>query len=192
MTTLAAVKKGKKVCLASDSLSIFGSRKEESGRHVYEEGKILQIGPNFIGMAGHTSWKLILKEYFSQKKNTSLWKTADQIFELFNAMHKDLKEKYYLNPPNLKFLPFESSEFQLLIINPCGIFEIEYSRVVRQYNTYSAIGTGEEYALGAISAVYHMIEDPKEIASIGIESAIQFDQKTSFPIYTHCIDLTNR
>lgn len=190
MTTFTAVKKGKRLCLASDSLSIFGSRKEVSGKHVCEGEKIIEIGPNLVGMAGHPSWGLILAGYFSTKKNIPVWKTANQIFDLFNGIHEELKNRYYLTPPNLKFLPFESSEFQLLIINTCGIFEVEYSRAVRKYTKYSAIGTGEDYALGAISSVYNMIESPEEIAKIGVEAAAQFDRKTDLPIHTRCIELS--
>ncbi len=189
MTTIAAVKKGKRLCLASDSLAIFGSRKEESGRHVQEEAKCISIGPNVIGMSGQPSWSLVLTNYFSKQKAVALWETPEQIFDLFNGMHEELKENYHLSPPSLKFIPFESSEFQLLIINTCGIFEVEYSRVVRQYSRYSAIGTGEEYALGAIKAVYDMIGGAEEIAKIGIEAAAQFDRKTGLPLYTRCIDL---
>lgn len=58
-----------------------------------------------------------------------------------------------------------------------GIFEIEYSWMVRQYNTYSPF---EKYVLRAIHSVHDMIEDPRKIASIGIKSAIQFNQKTSY------------
>ena len=190
MTTLVAVKKGKKICLASDSLSVFGSRKEEAGKHVYGAGKILEIGPNLVGIAGHASWGLILADYFLKKKNIPLWETVDQIFELFNSLHEDLKKRYYLIPPHLTFLPFESSDFQLLIINSCGIFEVEHSRVVRHYKRYSAIGTGEEYALGAVSSVYNLLEDPEEIAKIGIQSAAQFDQKTGLPVYARCVQLS--
>ena len=40
--------------------------------------------------------------------------------------------------------------------------------------------------------LYQMVKDLKEIASIGIQSAIQFDQKNSFP-YSYSLDrLTNR
>jgi ATP-dependent HslUV protease subunit HslV len=190
MTTIAAVKKGKRLCIASDGLSTFGSRKETGGTHIHEEGKFIEIGPNLVGISGHSSWRLVLKNYFSGKKTTPLWKTPDQIFELFHRMHGELKEQYYLSPPNLQFLPFESSEFQLLIVNACGIFEVEHSRVVRQYNNYSAIGTGEDYALGAMSAIYDMARDPEEIAKAGVEAAAQFDRKTELPLFTRCIDLT--
>lgn len=189
MTTVVAVKKEKRLCLASDGLSIFGSRKEESGKHVQEEAKFISLGPNIVGMSGHPSWRLVLTNHFSKKKKISLWKTPDQIFDLVNGMQEELKENYYLSPPSLKFMPFENSGFQLLIINTCGIFEVEHSRVVKQYSNYSAIGTGEEYALGAINAVYDMIEDAEEVAKIGVEAAAQFDRNTGLPLYTHCIDL---
>lgn len=188
MTTVAAVKKGKRLCLASDTLTTLGSRKEVAGQHVSKKGKIIRIGPNYLGSSGHASWSLVLSHYFSKKKVPE-WKTEKEIFEVFTLIHKQLKEKYHLHPPTLSYLPFESSEFSFLIINSHGIFEIEYSRAVRKYSQFSAIGSGEEYALGAIKSVYDKMEDPEEIAKIGIEAAAHFDQKTGLPIQTCCIDL---
>ena len=189
MTTIAAVKKGKRLCIASDSLALFGSRKEIDGKHVCGAGKIIQVGQNYIGAAGHPSWNLILKHYFLKQKKTPAWKTADQIFDFFCEMHQVLKDTYYLECKQSSFLPFEESGFELLIINPHGIFEVEYSRVVRQYSKFSAIGTGEDYALGAIKAIYDRVDDSGEIAKTGIEAAAQFDLKTEAPIHTYYIDL---
>jgi ATP-dependent protease HslVU (ClpYQ) peptidase subunit len=188
MTTICAVKKGKRLCIASDSLALFGSRKEIAGKHVYDS-KIIQIDQNYVGMAGHPSWELILNHYFSQKENNCEWKTADQIFEIFNTLHQGLKDHYFLNFSSSRYIPLECSNFEILIINPHGIFEIDYVRVVRQYLYFSALGTGAEYALGAIKAVYDLIDDPEEIAKVGIEAAAQFDRKTDLPINIQCINL---
>ena len=189
MTTIAAVKKGKLLCIASDTLALFGTRKEIAEKHVYDDGKILQIGPNYVGIAGHPSWGLILSRYFSKKKNISEWQTADQIFEIFNKLHQHLKESYFLHLSYSRYEPLESSNCELLIINSYGIFEVDYLRVVRQHRYFSAVGTGEEYALGAIRAVYDLVKDPEEIAKIGIESAVQFDRKSGLPLRTHRIGL---
>lgn len=189
MTTIAAVKKGKRLCIAADTLTLFGSRKEVAGKHVYRDGKIIQIGSNYIGTSGHASWGLVLNHYFSKKKAPLEWQTAEQIFEIFNTLHKHLKEYYFLDPSPSSYAPLECSDFGILIINSHGIFEIDYTRVVRQYLYFSAIGIGEEYALGAIKAVYDMLEDPEEIAKIGVEAGAKFDRKTELPLITHCIDL---
>lgn len=188
MTTIAAVKKGNKLCLASDTLMTLGNRKEVADQHVSNKGKIIQIGPNYLGSSGHASWGLVLSHYFSKKKVPE-WKTEKEIFEVFTLMHEELKEKYFLHPPTLSYLPFESSEFCFLIINRHGIFEIEYSRAVRKYSRFSAIGTGEEYALGAIQAVYDQFEDPEEIAKIGVQAGVHFDRQSELPIQICCIDL---
>lgn len=188
MTTITAVKKGKRLCIASDALTLFGSRKEISGKHVYREGKIIQIGSNYLGTTGHPSWELILNHYFSNNNSTE-WKTADQIFEIFNTLHRDLKEHYFFCSPPTRYVPLESSEFGFLIINSQGIFEIDYQKVVRKHLCFSALGTGDEHALGAIKAVYDLIDDPEEIAKIGIEAAAQFDLKTDLPVQIQCINL---
>lgn len=189
MTTICAVKKGKRLCIASDTLTLFGSRKEISGKHVYGEGKIIQVGSNYIGTSGHASWGLILNHYFSKQKVALEWQTAEHIFEIFSTLHQHLKEDYFFTPPPTRYAPLESSEFGILIINSYGIFEIDYQRTVRQHLYFSAIGMGEEYALGAIKAVYDLIDDPEEIAKVGIEAAAQFDRKTDLALITHYIDL---
>ncbi len=188
MTTIAAVKKGKRLCIASDSLTLFGSRKELSGQHVYGEGKFIRVGSNYIGMAGHPSWELILKHYFARQKRVFPWKTAEQIFEIFRKMHSDLKRIYYLSSDRSDFSPFEDSAFELLIVNPYGIFEVEYSRLVRQYSKFSAIGSGEYYALGAMKAVYDELNNPGEIVGLGIKAAAQFDRGTELPLHICWID----
>jgi ATP-dependent HslUV protease, peptidase subunit HslV len=189
MTTICAVKKGKRLCIATDTLTSFGSRKEVANKHVYDPGKIIQIGPNFVGVSGHASWALILNHYFSQNKNIPEWKTADQIFDILNNFHQHLKDNYFLHLSYSRYEPLESSNFGLLIINSHGIFEADYLRVVRQHKYFSAIGVGIEYALGAIKAVYDLIDDSEEIAKIGIEAAAQFDRKTDLPIQIQCINL---
>lgn len=188
MTTIAAVKKGKYVCIASDALTLFGSRKEIDGKHVYGEGKIVRLGSNYIGIAGHPSWDLIINHYFLKLRIIPVWKTADQVFEFFCVMQQVLKSRYFLDCKQFNGSPFEDAAYELLIINPHGIFEVEYSGLVRQYTTFSAIGTGESYALGAIKAIYSKIEDPMEIVKIGIEAAAQFDRKTELPVYVYCME----
>lgn len=189
MTTIAAVKKGKRLCIASDSLTLFGSRKEMTGIHVEDEGKIIQIGSNYIGIAGHPSWGLLLSHHFSKGKNIDEWETTDQIFEVFNRLHQDLKDIYYFTPSYSRYEPFESSDFELLIVNSYGIFEVDYLRTVRQFSQFSAIGSGEEYALGAIGAIYSILDDVAEMTKIGLEAAARFDKKTGGQLDTHMIDL---
>lgn len=189
MTTIVAVKKGKRLCIASDSLSMFGSRKEIGGKHVYNDGKIIKLGQNYVGLAGHHSWNLILKHYFRKRGKIPEWKTIDQIFEICNTLHRELKEVYYLAPSYSRYEPLESSEFAMLIVNPYGIFEVDYLRTVRQHSQFTAIGTGEEYALGAIKALYDKCEDPEKLAKIGVEAAAQYDRKTGLPLAIYSTEI---
>lgn len=174
MTTIVAVKKQKQCYLAADNLTIFGARKEVSGQHVYDSGKIIQVGPNQIGIAGHPSWALILMRYFADKK-VKEWKSRAEIFGAFCSLHKTLEEDYFFRSQDR---PFKSSRLELLIVNSVGIFEVEHSRVVRAYSKFSAIGTGEEYALGALHSLYDILENPEHIATLAIHAAAKFDRKT--------------
>ncbi len=55
--------------------------------------------------------------------------------------------------------PYESSQITALLANPNGIFFGVYSlREVYEYERFWAIGSGADYALGAMQAVY---DNPK-------------------------------
>lgn len=177
MTTIVAVKKNGRVAIGSDTLTLFGNRKESCGRDVYDAGKIIQVGKNYIGLSGHSSWDLVIGAHFSKENFVPEWKNTEEIFETFNQMHSHLKSFSYLNSLALDYVPFESSDFGILVINSFGIFEVDYIRTVRHYSCFSAIGTGEEYALGAIKASYEYFENPADIAKLGLEAAAQFDRK---------------
>jgi ATP-dependent HslUV protease, peptidase subunit HslV len=187
MTTIAAVKKGKRLCLAADTMTLLGDQKDAYKKQIKKREKIIRLGDNYLGSTGHTSWGLILSQYFS-KNDIPAWKTQDEIFDVFLEVHKKLKESYYLYSSTESLHPFASSEFSFLLINRYGIFEIEPNRAVYAHPLFAAIGSGEQYALGAIHALYDKESDPQYIAKRAIQVAAHFDQKTALPIHTALVE----
>ena len=98
-------------------------------------------------------------------------------------MHEHLKNNYFLTPNYSKNDLFESSEYVLLCANSCGIFEIEWDRTIRQFSKFTAIGSGEKYALGAVKALYNIYDDPSEIVQASLVIAAKYDKRTHAPFH---------
>lgn len=188
MTTIAAVKKGKKVCLGCDGLTLFGHRKENSAQLAFEKDKILPFQKNYFACCGSAVWHPILLDYFKDLKVEYGFETVENIYLEMRKLHVQLKEKYSLTPQQNKQDLFVSSEHLLLLINSKGIFEVDWMRNVRQFAQMAAIGTGDEYALGAMRAIYARERDPEIIVKKGLEAAAKFDQKTELPLFYYCLD----
>ena len=62
-------------------------------------------------------------------------------------------------------------------------------REVDQYTRYWAVGSGTEYALGAMHAVYDRLDSAREIAEVGIAAGAQFDNASAMPLQSFDIEL---
>jgi ATP-dependent protease HslVU (ClpYQ) peptidase subunit len=182
MTTIVAVKKNGRLCMAADSLTYYGSRKELANGLIVNHPKIISFQSTCFGSSGHASWTLVLQSYFSRYAKDIDFSSLENSLETLRKMHVRLKEEYFLVPQASKTDLFESSEFTFLFANTHGIFEVEWDRTIRQYKQFAAIGSGDEYALGAMQAAFDLMGDAEEIARIGIEAAAKFDLYTELPV----------
>jgi ATP-dependent HslUV protease, peptidase subunit HslV len=63
---------------------------------------------------------------------------------------------------------------------------------VQEYSRFYASGSGTEYALGAMFAIYDDEDKTAEdIAKIGVEAGAEFDDGTSLPMNCYTIKLRN-
>lgn len=189
MTTIAAAKKGKKIYIGCDSLTVYGNRKERIDQLEVKKGKIIKHDSMYLGCSGPAAWNRVLSDYFANLEIEYGFHNVDVIYLEILKLHKNLKGKYFLTPQQGNGDIFESSEHLILFINSNGIFEVDWMRNVREYSKFAAIGTGDEYALGAMKAVYDQITDPKMIVKKGLEAAAKFDQKTELPAFYHVLNL---
>ena len=60
------------------------------------------------------------------------------------------KEQHFLNPKEEEDDPYESTQITALIANANGIFGVYSMREVFEYNHFWAVGSGREFALGAM------------------------------------------
>lgn len=193
MSTVVVAKKDGKVCIAADSLTSFGDLRLSS---VYDAAhdKVLRYDENYLGIVGSAAHQLVLESVFASKKVVDKKIEIDfssrlAIFESFLALHPLLKEKYFLNAKDEEDDPYESTQIDALIANPFGIFGVHSLREVTEYNKFWAIGSGAEYALGAMFSVYDSAASAEDIAQAGVAAGAEFNNASSMPLSSYVIDL---
>jgi ATP-dependent HslUV protease, peptidase subunit HslV len=196
MSTVVVAKKAGKVCIAADSLTSFGDLKLNSNYDAAYD-KILPHNENYLGVVGSAAHQLVLESVFASKKVVDRKFVIDfssrlAIFETFRALHPVLKEKYFLNAKDEDHDPYESTQIDALIANPFGIFGVHSLREVTEYNKFWAIGSGAEYALGAMFAVYDKAETAEEIAHIGVAAGAEFNNASELPLTSYLVDLQKK
>ena len=196
MSTVVAVKKAGKVCIAADSLTSFGDLKLSS---VYDAAhdKILRFDENYLGIVGSAAHQLVLESVFASKKVVEKKIDIDlssrlSIFESFRTLHPVLKQKYFLNAKDEDDDPYESTQIDALIANPFGIFGVHSLREVTEYNKFWAIGSGAEYALGAMFAVYDSAASAEEVAHAGVAAGAEFNNASSMPLSSYVTELQKK
>ena len=188
MTSITVVKKQGVVAIAADTLTKWGSGKEDA-KYIVNSTKILSVSGNYIAIAGNASFKLILGHYFNENKNINM-SSVDDIFLTWNKLHSSLKSNYYLMPEEDKEDALESSRIDVLIANQYGIFGVSGHRTVQEFSKYYAYGSGSDYALGALWTSFN---DPKlnagMLATSAVEAAAEFDDATGLPVSCYTINL---
>jgi ATP-dependent HslUV protease, peptidase subunit HslV len=108
--------------------------------------------------------------------------SRDQVFETFLKAHAALKEQFFLNPKEEDSDPYESSQITALIANPSGIYGVYTYREVFSFDRFWGIGSGRNFALGAMHACYDRLKSARAIAEVGVKAGIEFDKNSSGPI----------
>ncbi len=188
MTTIVAVRKNLTACLAADSLTTCGDLKLSEKYDAYSN-KIFFDGKNHIGVAGTPVHELVMRHLLAQHGESLDFSNRGNIFSSFLTMHPLLKEKYFLNPKEEENTPYESSWIDAMIVNESGIYSVFSFREVFEYRKFWAIGSGSEFALGAMYACYDQLSDPKAIAERGIEASAEFNNATALPATVYCVNL---
>ncbi|MDT8281244.1 MAG: MFS transporter [Gammaproteobacteria bacterium] len=193
MSTVVVVKKAGQVCIAADSLTSFGDLKLNS-KYDAAHDKILRFDENYIGIVGSAAHQLVLESVFASKKIVDKKIDLDfssrlAIFESFLALHPFLKEKYFLNAKDEDDDPYESTQIDALIANPFGIFGVHSLREVTEYKKFWAIGSGAEYALGAMYAIFDSATTAEQIAHVGVAAGAEFNNASSMPLSSYVMDM---
>ncbi|MES1981535.1 MAG: MFS transporter [Pseudomonadota bacterium] len=187
MTTIVAVRKNGLVAIAADTLTTFGNTRLPATLDA-SHNKILHCGASYIGVCGSAAHHLVLANLLEKTPDIQLNSKAG-IFETFRKLHPVLKEECFLNPTEDEEDPYESSQITALIANASGIYGIYSMREVFEYTSFWAIGSGHEYALGALHHAYSYYDNALDIARAAVESGIAFDRNSAAPITFFTIGL---
>ena len=187
MTTIVAVKKNGMAAIAADSLTTFGDTR--LGRQYKgEHDKILEINGSFIGLCGSSAHPLVISSLLPKLEDARLGSRME-VYETFRRLHPILKEQGYLNPKEDEDDPYESSQITALIVNNTGIYGVYSYREVFDYDRFWGIGSGRNFALGAMFAAYDRCRTAADVAKIGVEAGAEFDTATQGPIVLHTVKL---
>jgi ATP-dependent HslUV protease, peptidase subunit HslV len=188
MTTIVAVKKNGIVTIAADTLTTFGNTRLPAGMDSSHD-KILHIADSYVGVCGSAAHHLVLSSLLGKSPDVKL-NSKEAIFETFRKLHPVLKEECFLNPKEDEEDPYESSQITALIINASGLYGIFSMREVFEYTQFWAIGSGHEFALGAMQHAYSRFDNATDIARAGVEAGIAFDKNSAAPITIYTVTLS--
>ncbi len=189
MSTIVAVVKSGLACIAADSLTTFGDTRQAAD-FVTDSDKIIRFGDDhYIGIVGSAAHHLVVRNLLEHHADRIDLSDRARIFETMRQLHPILKDEYYLNSKDEDDDTYESSRVDALIMNRNGIFGLYALREVDQYTRFWAIGSGAEFALGAMHAIYAERDDAVAIATAGIAAGAAFDTGSALPMTHYTLEL---
>lgn len=187
MTTIVVVRKGDTAVIAADSLTTFGTTRLAPA---YDRSpqKVAAYRDSFIGVAGSAAHQLVLENVLERNPTLDFHGKA-AIYETFRKLHPVLKDEAFLNPKEEEDDPYESSQMTVMIANPSGIYAVYSMREVFEFDRFWAIGSGRDFALGAMYSQYDKDLPAAAIAEAGVIAGAEFDTGTALPVNLHQVHL---
>jgi ATP-dependent HslUV protease subunit HslV len=187
MTTIVVVRKGTSAVIAADSLTTFGTTRLAPA-YDRDPHKVVAYRDSYIGVAGSAAHQLVLENLLERNQDLDFDGKA-AIYDSFRKLHPLLKDEAFLNPKEEDDDPYESSQMTLMIVNPSGVFAVYSMREVFEFDRFWAIGSGRDFALGAMYTIYGKARGAAEIARAGVMAGAEFDTGTAEPITLHEVRL---
>ena len=185
MTTIVAVRKNDEITIAADSLTTFGDTRLTAEYDRTPE-KILHYRDTHIGLCGSAAHQLVFESLLAKHADLD-FSTKAGIFETFRKLHPILKEQHFLNPKEEEDDPYESTQVTALVANAHGIFGVYSMREVFEYTRFWAVGSGREFAIGAMYAQYPKLRTAEAIARAGIDAGATFDRNSGLPMTLYTV-----
>ena len=188
MTTLVVVRKNNEVAIAADSLTTFGDTRLPA-HFDRASDKIVQFRGTYIGLCGSAAHQLVFESLLAKHSDLD-FSNKRAIFETFRKLHPILKEQHFLNPKEEEDDPYQSTQVTAVIANSSGIFGVYSMREVFEYTQFWAVGTGREFAIGAMFSLYDRLRSAEAVARAGIEAGATFDKNSGLPLTIYTMPLT--
>lgn len=186
VTTLTVVQKDGTVAIAADQMSTLGAIRRPATFKL-RGSKIIPVNDSFIASAGYSAHGLVINSLAKTHAEDFDLSSADAIFDTFRKLQKTLVDDYFLKTDeDDDEQPYESNQLHILIANSTGIYELQSYREVAQIDRFWSIGSGAEFAMGAMEAIYEDgSRSAKEIAERGVEVGCLFDTGSGLPVESY-------
>jgi len=188
MSTITIVKKNGALTLATDSLYSAGSLNVRPEYKV-NNYKIYQVNQSYIALVGWGSIDDIIEDLIRNHAETLDFTNRASIFETLKNTQELLETEYSINTSENDDQPVDSNQLDGLVISPEGIFSFSSYRNVNEYSKFWSMGSGRDYALGAMYNAYDSSSTSQEIASVGVECSCVFDDGSCLPVQSVSIEL---
>ena len=189
MSTIVVVRKGRKACIACDTLATIGSRKQKA-QYVQAPDKIFRFQDSFIGTTGYAVHNAVLQSYFSRyPENVSLDTPGRDLRDLARDAQGAARgvphEPEARKRRPLRDYPHDRGGGQ----SARHLRRDAGSRDVESFPRFWAIGSGTDFALGAMFVMYERTDDVEAIARAGVEAGAEFDDASDLPVIIHSVEL---
>ena len=181
MSTLVMVEKEGVGCIAAETLTSFGDRKQLA-KYTARSEKIIRVGDAYLGTVGLVVTRGVLESVFASGLPLPDIRSEMELFEYARKLHTKLKDEYFMNTGDSSDEAYESTQMTLFLMNRFGLFGLYANRTVEQYRRFTAVGSGADYALGAMYGAYELDAEAEDIARIGVEAGAEFDKSSQGPI----------
>jgi ATP-dependent protease HslVU (ClpYQ) peptidase subunit len=188
MSTVAVARRNGVVAIGADTLTTHGSIKIQS-KYKRDHSKLLPVGDGYLAPVGNGLWRQVLTEYVGGLKTAVAFDSVETIYRALCAMHAGLKESQFLKPDSDEF---EETGLVAVLANPHGIFAVFHDRSVLEFKRFYALGSGAEFALGAMHHAYASGKTAGDIVRAGIEAGAEFDENSGLPLEVHDVRLSGR
>ncbi|MDB6074656.1 MAG: proteasome and subunit [Verrucomicrobiaceae bacterium] len=188
MSTIVVAQKNGMACIGADTLSCLGSLRQKA-THVVNKTKIAKIDDTYVGLTGTSASLVVMRSYFANPERPRDFSSTEAIFETFRHAHYVLKSEYFMAAGPDKDDEYETTQFYGLAANQSGIYAIYSFRSAQQFHRFWAAGSGRDYALGAMQAVFDQCATAEEIVRVGLVAAAEFDSATGTPFEIHSVPL---
>lgn len=186
MSVVVAVAKDDRVAIASDSQVNFGDLVVPPANH--QAMKIRRLGRSYLAVTGWALYENIFNDFIDPKRPPSL-AGERAIYQFFLRLWKALHDRYgFVNDQcEEQHSPFGDLAAAFLIANRTGIFSVASDMSVTRFERYYAIGAGNDFALGALHALYDEPYPAEVLAQRAVAAAIAFNPFCGGEIQVHQI-----
>ncbi len=175
MSIVAALRRSGSITMAADTLALFGESMVIPQANA-SVSKMLRVGDAIVGGTGWAVYDDILDHFLATADPPPL-NSRREIYAFFLDFWKALRETYSLvnEQSASKETPFGDLDATFLIASPGGLFKVSSDLGVTEFKQYHAIGSGCEYALGAMHVLFGAEPNNQTIVRSACEAAIAME-----------------